>query len=256
MMTRKTLAILGGSLVILGGVGFWATRLPQHVAQAPTTGRIKKAPHPTDSSKVTPTPRRHSPHHSPHVTDPTKHRTQPVSLAASFQASSHHPLPSGVTPVSVPWQPHTLWVFVPQAIQGQLWFASRQGSGSWHWVSEDLPGMLSRQLPSPVYDTLQWAADLHANEPGPNLPGAVQWNVITGRVGEPVGWTTQILPANQSPVGHKALELTVWLPSETGGFHGVYGIETLWDAHNAQTGHGALLMLTAASHGPGKGGTP
>ena len=253
-MTRTTKILAGLSgLVIVGGTGWWMTRSPQKTVVSASQTTHQKSPDKTRPRTVeVKTPGNPGvPNHSA-----KKSGTHSLSLAASFQAQSHQALPTGVQALSVPWHPHTAWVFVPQAIQGQLWFGQKIGTGSWHWTSEDLPGMLSRQLPPPVYDTLQWAADLHANAPGPHLPGAVQWNVITGRVGEPVGWTTQILPANQSPVGHKALELTVWLPSETGVFSGVYGIETLWDGHNSQTGHGALLMLTAAPQVPGKGGTP
>ena len=235
IMTRKTLIIIGG-VVVLGGVGWMITRSPQKPASHSQTAKVKV------TVKAHGNPVIH--HHQ--ATHEKRSVAQPLSLAASFQARAHQALPSGATPVAVPWQPHTAWVFVPQAIQGQLWWGSRQGTGSWHWVSEDLPGVLSSQFPQPIYDTLQWADDLHANEPGPNLPGTVQWNVITGRVGEPVAWTTQMLAANASPVGEKALALTIWLPSETGVFKGYYGIETLWDAQNQATGHGALLMLTAS----------
>ena len=240
-MTRKTLVIIGG-VVVLGGGGWLITRSPQKPASHSQTAEVKVTVKAHGNQVI---------HHHQAINSHEKRSVaQPLSLAASFQARVHQALPSGVSPVAVPWQQQTTWVFVPQAIQGQLWFASRQGSGSWHWVSEDLPGVLSSQFPQPVYDTLQWADDLHANEPGPNLPGAVQWSVITGRVGEPVGWTTQMLAADQSPVGQKALELTVWMPSETGVFTGYYGIETLWDAQNAHTGQGALLMLVAAQHVP------
>ncbi len=51
-----------------------------------------------------------------------------------------------------------------------------------------------------------------------------------------------------SPLGQPEVQLTVWLPSETGIFSGYYGLETLWDAATAQTGtHG----LTALLAGPG-----
>ena len=235
-MQWKIYGLIGG-VVVLGGVGFWATRSPQPVRPARTAIGTKKTA-PTDKKTGKHSKTRAKPRH--------KATPQPLSLAASFQARSHLPLPSGVAPVTVPWQPQTSWVFVPHAIQGRLWFGSRQGNGSWHWVSEDLPGMLSKRFPSPVYDSLQWADDLHSNEPGPSLPGAIQWNTIMGRVGEPVGWTTQTLSAADSPIGGKTLELTVWVPSETGVFHGVYGLETMWNAQNAQTGHEALLMLEAS----------
>lgn len=253
-MRHKSIWI-GVSVLAIGGLGIWAFRSgarPQ-VVNAGQTHHVTEFTHAHPPRTI-----RVNAHGNPIIgAQPNAKRGSapiPLTLAQSFQAITHHALPTGVQALSVPWQPHTSWVFVPQAIQGQLWFGQKIGTGSWHWTSEDLPGLLSRQLPSPVYDSLQWADDLHANEPGPNLPGSVQWNVITGRVGEPVGWTTQILPANQSPVGEKALALTVWVPSETGVFPGVYGIETLWDGHNAQTGHGALLMLTAASHVPQNGG--
>ena len=244
-MTRKTFALIGGSLVMIGGIGFWMARSPQKPASHSQTAigdkTSKRSPHTQsvpangkNGKSVT------------HSQQPQSSVPQPRSLAASFQATAHQALPSGVTPVPVPWQPQTSWVFVPRAIQGQLWFASRTGSGAWHWVSEDLPGLLSRQFPKPVYDSLLWADDLHSNEPGPQLPGAIQWNVIAGRVGEPVAWTTQIVPASQSPIGHNTLELTVWVPSRTGVFQGYYGLETLWNAHNQHTGHGSLLMLTTS----------
>ncbi len=251
---------IGGSVLVIGGLGLWAFRSgarplassapPPHHA---VVGRLDKHKTPKGRPLVV------NAHGNPIIGVQSHGKSSAkapgLTLAQSFQAITHRALPHRVQALSVPWQPKTRWVFVPQAIQGQLWFGQKTGTGPWHWTSEDLPGMLSRQLPPPVYDTLQWAADLHANAPGPHLPGSVQWNVITGRVGEPVGWTTQILPADQSPVGEKALALTIWLPSETGVFKGYYGIETLWDGHNAKTGHGALLMLTAASHVPGKGGT-
>ena len=243
-MTRKTLAIIGG-VVVLGGGGWLIARSPQkpashsqpdqHVATAKVT--VKAHGNPVI-------------HHHQAIDSHKKRAAQPLSLAASFQARAHRALPSGVTPAAVPWQPQTSWVFVPQVIQGRLWWGSRQGTGSWHWVSEDLPGALSAQFSQPIYDALQWVDDLHANQSGPNLPGPISWSGIAGRVGEPLGWTVHILSANQSPIGGQTLELTVWVPSETGVFHGVYGLETLWDAHNAHTGHGALLMIVAAKHVP------
>lgn len=245
-MTRKTLTILGG-LVVLGGAGWWMTRS----VQQPTVGASQKT-HQKPQEKTRTRTVRVNAHGNPVLPDhpAKKSSAPPLSLAASFQAQAQNPLPSGVTPVVVPWQTRTDWVFVPQAIHGQLWFASRQGTGSWHWTAEDLPGMLSPQFPKPVYDSLQWAYDLHENQPGPQLPGAISWSVIAGRVGEPVGWSTQLLPASASPIGGKTLELTVWLPSETGAFTGDYGMETLWNASNVKTGQGALLMLVDAQQVP------
>ena len=234
-MQWKIYGLIGG-VVVLGGVGFWLTRAAQPpVRQARTVIGTKTAP----ANKKTG-------HSETHAKPRHKTTPQPLSLAASFQTTAHDALPSGVTPVSVPWQPQTSWVFVPHAIQRRLWFGSRTGTGPWHWVSEDLPGALSKRFPSPVFASLLWADDLHSNEPGPSLPGAIQWNTIMGRVGEPVGWTTQTLSASESPIGGKTLELTVWVPSETGVFTGYYGLELLWNAQNAKTDQGALLMLEAA----------
>ena len=247
-MARKTLGNIGG-VVVLGVGGWMFTRSPQTPASHSQTAIGDKALHrtshtPSVTTHGNPVTVRSASQYSPQSVP------QPVSLSASFQAVAHQVLPSGVTPVPVPWQPQASWVFVPQAMHGQLWWGSRQGPGSWHWVSEDLPGALSHQLPTPVYDALQWADDLHANEPGPTLPGTMSWRAIAGRVGEPVAWTTQTVPADQSPIGGKTLELTVWVPSETGVFQGVYGLETLWNAQNVHTGHGALLMLVAAKQVP------
>lgn len=253
-MTRKTLAIIGGG-VVLTGIGWMIIRSPQKPAVPSQPAMGTQASQPDQHGAPTPvTVKAHGHPDIPHRQASDSHEkgsaAQPRSLAASFQARAHQALPSGVIPVAVPWQPHTSWAFVPQAIQGHLWFASRRGTGSWHWTSEDLPGVLSAQFPQPLYDALQWADDLHAHQPGPHLPGSISWRAIAGRVGEPVGWTTQILSANQSPIGGPTLALTVWVPSETGAFHGVYGIETVWNAHNARTGQGALLMLVAAPQVP------
>ncbi|MCL5014218.1 MAG: hypothetical protein M1493_09570, partial [Firmicutes bacterium] len=32
-----------------------------------------------------------------------------------------------------------------------VWSGFRTGTGPWHWVSEDLPGALSKRFPSPVF---------------------------------------------------------------------------------------------------------
>ena len=253
-MTRKTLGIIGG-VVVLGVGGWMFTRSPQTSASHSQTAIGVKTSNRSPRTQSVPANGKNG-KSTAHSQQPQRSVPQPRGLAASFPATVHQSLPSGATPVPVPWQPQASWAFVPQAMHGQLWWGSRQGSGSWHWVSEDLPGALSHQLPTPVYDALQWAYDLHANEPGPPLPGTMSWRAIAGRVGEPVAWTTQTLPADQSPIGGQTLELTVWVPSETGVFQGVYGLETLWNAQNAHTGHGALLMLVAAKHVPQSGSSP
>ena len=236
-MTRIT-KILGGSgtltVLVLGIFACWPhspVHSPsQHTSQASSSHKTASLARKTATTSVsTPT---HSPHLTSHVSD----------LPAEASRQPHHT-------VAVPWLSHTPWAFVPQAVQGTLWFGQKSGS-AWHWIPSVLPAQLSRQLPLPVYDALQWADDLHANQPGPKLPGTISWSGIAGQVGEPVGWTVHILSANQSPIGGQTLALTIWVPSETGMFHGVYGLETVWNAHNAHTGQGALLMLVAAKHVP------
>ena len=246
-MTRKTRGIIGG-IMIIGGLAFWMA-LSSGTPSPTQSGVPSKTPaNPLISHKKTATGTQPASRQRPqHPSAPPSQNT--LTLGQSFQATVHQPLPEGVTGTPVPWQRHASWAFVPHAEQGRLWFGQKSGH-SWHWISEDLPGSLSRQLPTPVVDALQWADDLHANRPGPHLPGTISWSGIAGRVGEPVGWTAQWLSATHSPIGGQTLALTIWMPSETGVFHGVYGLETVWNAANAHTGQGALLMLVAAPHQP------
>nr|WP_172684505.1 hypothetical protein [Sulfobacillus thermotolerans] len=146
----------------------------------------------------------------------------------------------------VPWQTGATWAVVPEAVKKTLWFGEQKTPGGpWTWIPSTLPGALSPQLPRPIYQALAWAYDLHVGQSGPNLGGTVSWNTITGQVGDPAGWT---LDSFSSPHGHAALTLTVWEPSETGVFTGLYGMISTWTAQNATTGTQALDMIVPDTH--------
>nr|AEP14359.1 hypothetical protein [Sulfobacillus thermotolerans] len=171
------------------------------------------------------------------------------SAITSYEVISHNAAPPVTNPIltaPVPWQTGATWAVVPEAVKKTLWFGEQKTPGGpWTWIPSTLPGALSPQLPRPIYQALAWAYDLHVGQSGPNLGGTVSWNTITGQVGDPAGWT---LDSFSSPHGHAALTLTVWEPSETGVFTGLYGMISTWTAQNATTGTQALDMIVPDTH--------
>lgn len=254
MSGRRALVLGGlGALAVAGG--WWATHrappapgafpVPRHPS-APRTEA--KPPEPGPGKAVsTGTPARPTQFPVP----PTA-STAPGDAAASFtRATGQRPaLPLEV--VTLPWDPQTQWAVEPALThvggnaQGTLWFGERTGPGPWRWIPSTLPGALDPGLPKPVSQALQWAFDLEQGEPGPQLLGRIQWAAITGHVGLPEGWTLTAAPAQASPLAAPSVLITVWEPSYTGVFSGVYGVETAWDAANAGTGQHGLAGLVAA----------
>jgi len=82
---------------------------------------------------------------------------------------------------------------------------------------------------------------------------------VSGEVGLPVGWTLQTVPAVESPLAAPSVVLTVWMPSYTGSFTGLYGLKTVWDGQNAPAGQHGFAgfvaspgpMAAVAQHPPG-----
>jgi hypothetical protein len=110
-------------------------------------------------------------------------------------------------------------------------------------------GALNAALPKPVNDAFSLAYDLNQREPGPETLGPIQWAALVGEVGLPVGWTLEVVPAQDSPLAAQSVVLTVWVPLYTRTFNGLYGLKTAWDAKNAPSGqHGFAGFV--ASPGP------
>ncbi len=215
-------------------------------------GRITGHPVPRPRPVAVSTPPSRTRAHVPHG---GRNAKRALNEVASFAAASGQPATTGLQTVRLPWQATTQWavdpVAVPRAHQpARLWFGQRHGAGPWHWTAIQLPDAIPAGLPPAVADALQRAWDLSQGEPGPTLPGAIQWATLTGRVGLPTGWTLQTTPATNSPLAAPSVTLTVWMPSHTGLYHGSYGLETVWDAHNARTGTEGLAGLVAG-RGPG-----
>lgn len=240
---QRTAWILGGGLVamaVLGAIADGVQHFQHPEATRPTHSRAsdfnpRHAQHPIAQSHL----------HAPA-------QTAAATLAASFRAATHQPVPNDMETVTVPWALNQTWAIDPNGITSSghpnpiLWFGEQTGSQPWRWIPSTLPGALNPNLPKPVYDSLQLAWDLTQGTAGPTLSGSIQWASVTGHVGLPAGWTLQPLTGLLSPLGHATIQLTVWEPSYTGTFSGFYGVNTLWDAHNAPTGTHGLAGLMAA----------
>jgi hypothetical protein len=90
-----------------------------------------------------------------------------------------------------------------------------------------------------VRAALTWANDLAQREPATTpLYGSVNWNTVTGTVGEPVGWT--------ATEADGFLTITVWDPSLTQA--GLYdGVRTEWTAATVNTPAGLWGLTPAAA---------
>lgn len=242
-MTKRTvLLIIGGAVLV--GLGAYAA----FGSHAPTKHPLS-SPAPSHHSSST-----HSARSQHHKTSPKPTPTPPVlptigtgpgNVTMSYEAATHNPPPPvAIETEVVPWVKGVTWAIEPMAVGHTLWFGEQnRPQGLWTWIPSILPGALSKQLPLPIYQALAWAYDLHVGQPGPMLPGTIAWSAITGKVGEPAGWTmAPILYPNDTMIG-----LTVWEPSYTGVFSGYYGVETEWNAQNASTGTQALGMLEAST---------
>jgi len=234
---RDTFWWIGG-LVVVGGliVGLVAHR-PVHSTATP---RLSV---PVQASKPAPAP---NPAARP------KAATPPPSSVASYTAATGQAPAMPLAIVRLPWNPQTQWAVEPVGVtktgttNPTLWFGVKAGHRPWRWIPVTLPGALSPQLPPPVHDALALAYDLNQREPGPATLGPIQWAELAGAVGLPVGWTLQTVPAADSPLVAPSVVLTVWLPSDTGSFTGLYGLKTVWDRQNAPSGQHGFAGFVAA----------
>lgn len=248
-MTKRTTWALMGTVVVVGGTVGWIALQGlhgNHPAAATRSMQTQPRPHTTQQ---TPTPQSPAPPPLPASPILPQNGTAPGSALTSYEAISHNPAPPVTNPIltePVPWQKGATWAVVPEAVKKTLWFGEQKTPGGpWTWIPSTLPGALSHQLPPPVYQALVWAYDLHAGQSGPALGGTVSWDAIKGQVGEPAGWT---LGGFSFPHGKTELTLTVWEPSYTGVFTGLYGMISTWNAQNATTGTQALDMIAPDTH--------
>ncbi len=246
-LKKRTGAIIGGVIAIVG-VG-WATA-GHPPSTHPKAGSTIKNHHPATSKKTSKTPHNVGKKSTPTNTPiPTSYPAPPQSgqasgsATASFTTVTHHTPPVPLEVVTVPWQSGTHWAIEPvgMTMDGNanptLWFGAQAAGGAWHWIPSTLPGALSAKFPIAIRQALQLGWDLSQHQPGPNpAVGNISWSAITGQVGKPTGWTLVSLSPANSPLGQTTLGLTVWQPSYTGRFNGFYGLQTLWDGTNAQTG--------------------
>lgn len=227
---------VGALLGLLVGGGIWlahaAGSTPRTTAPAPH--RLTRRPGRTHRSSAPPAP--------------------PVPFAGlhrSFAAATGLPASTALEVVTLPWNLSRAWAVDPVGVHRSptpttLWFGERTGTGPWQWIPSRLPGGLSPRLPVAVRDALARAYDLSQGQPGPTLPGAIQWQALAGHVGLPVGWTLQVLPADASPLAQPSVALTVWQASYTGTYNGFYGLDTVWDGQNAGTGRHGVAGFQAA----------
>jgi len=174
-----------------------------------------------------------------------------AGLHRTFAVATGLPASTALEVARLPWDPARVWAVDPVGVRGSpdpttLWFGGRTGTGPWQWIPSRLPGALSPRLPAAVRDALARAYDVSQGQPGPTLPGAIQWPALAGHVGLPAGWTLQVLPADaSSPLAHPSVALTIWQASYTGTYSGFYGLDTVWDQQNARSGAHGLVGFQA-----------
>ncbi len=263
-LKKRTVAMMGGVLVVVGVGWVTASHPPAH----PEAGSTIPTHHP-QTPQATPKVGKKPTHTSAPI--PTSYPVPPQagqasgSVTTSFQAITHRAPPVPLEVASVPWQSGTHWAIEPvgMTMDGNanptLWFGEQASGGVWHWIPSTLPGALNAHLPIPIRQALQLGWDLSQRQPGPHTAvGNISWSAITGHVGKPGGWTMVPIPATASPSGSASIGLTIWQHSFTGVFSGFYGLETIWNRHNAATGthdfEGFIAtpgpMTTIAQHPP------
>lgn len=170
-----------------------------------------------------------------------------VAFAALWRAHREPPphLAAPIQTVAVPWANGTTWALVPVGLadpaQGGavLWAGVSSQPHHWVWIPNEVAAAVNPALPFPVRQTLQWAADLALDAPGPaNLLGQHSWASVTGQVQPPAGWSIQA-------VGQTLL-IEAWDPSAH--YTPLYfAPEGIWTQANATTGHQALGQIVAAA---------
>lgn len=248
--------VIGGVIVVAGGAILMMTNQSHHVSASGAVHHKEPKP-PTRAASSTkppakPTPQVPSiPKHAPTI--PTS-GTASGSATASFQSVVGQTPPAPLQLVSLPWAKGTQWAVEPlgMSMNGEpstsptLWFGERTGTGPWHWIPTTLPGQPSRHLPAPIRESLLMAYSLHEGMSGPtNTVGNITWQGLQNKVGVPVGWTLESVPATDSPLFQSTVGVVLFQPSYTGVFTGYYGLEAAFDAQNASTGlHGLVGFVS------------
>lgn len=246
--------VMGGGIMVAGIAVIMATHhQPRVTTTATPHGAVHHKPHTLVKKSIATEPR---------IT--TKPTTTPTVASIAPSSASRIVVPAILNQSGTPlWQvkdpqnPAIDWAFAPMGVpetihnagltypSDVLWFGERTAHHkTWTWTPIALPGKIPTTLPTPVYDTLAWAYDLHAGEPGPHLISGTtgNWNTLTGKMSEPEGWQAT---AYTTPTGVYTVSITPWMAS-TDLPHVYFGLPTRWTAHNVTTGHGALSLILHA----------